>query len=62
MAWIAVPPSPHANILAVHGLHPDALAAHDRLYRVLMFGPSELTRVERETIAVAVSAANDCFY
>jgi AhpD family alkylhydroperoxidase len=27
-----------------------------------MFGRSELTRMERETIAVAVSALNHCHY
>jgi alkylhydroperoxidase family enzyme len=51
-----------ANILASHSLNPDALAAHVRLYRTIMFGDSPLTRTEREAIAVAVSAANDCHY
>ena len=51
-----------ANILGVHSLHPDVMTAHLRLYRELMFAPSELSRAERETVAVAVSHANDCFY
>ena len=51
-----------ANILASHSLNPEALAAHVRLYRTVMFGDSPLTRTEREGIAVAVSAANDCHY
>lgn len=51
-----------ANILASHSLNPEALAAHVRLYRTIMFGDSPLTRTEREAIAVAVSAANDCHY
>jgi alkylhydroperoxidase family enzyme len=51
-----------ANILASHSLNPEALAAHVQLYRTIMFGDSPLTRVEREAIAVAVSAANDCHY
>jgi alkylhydroperoxidase family enzyme len=51
-----------ANILASHSLNPEALAAHVRLYRTIMFGDSPLVRVEREAIAVAVSAANDCHY
>ncbi len=38
------------------------LAGHMALYRALMFGRSELTRIERETIAVAVSVANHCHY
>lgn len=51
-----------ANILASHSLNPDALDAHLALYGTLMFGESPLTRTEREAIAVAVSAANDCHY
>lgn len=51
-----------ANILKVHSLHPKVLTAHLRLYRELMFGKSELTRAEREMIAVAVSVVNKCHY
>ena len=50
------------NILASHSLNPDSLRAHVALYRTIMFGPSPLTRPEREAIAVAVSAANNCHY
>jgi len=51
-----------ANILKVHGIAPQTLTAHLALYQQIMFAPSELTRRERETIAVAVSAANRCHY
>lgn len=51
-----------SNILGVQSLHPAALSAHVDLYRTLMFGPSPLSRAERESVAVVVSAANDCFY
>lgn len=51
-----------SNVVAVHSLHPDAMEDHLSLYRTLMFGPSPLSRREREAIAVVVSAANDCFY
>ena len=51
-----------ANILQVHSLNPDALAAHLDLYDILQFGPSPLGRPEREAIAVVVSAANGCAY
>ena len=51
-----------ANILGIHSVHPEAMVTHLRLYQELMFGRSPLTRVERETVAVAVSHANDCFY
>ena len=50
------------NILKVHSLHPETMTAHLGLYRELMFGPSDLTRAERETIAVAVSVVNGCHY
>ena len=51
-----------SNILKVHGLNPEALVGHLDLYMVLMFGKSGLTRLEREAIAVVVSAANECEY
>lgn len=51
-----------ANILKVHSLRPQVMTAHLALYRELMFGRSELTRVEREMIAVAVSVVNHCHY
>lgn len=53
---------PLDHILEIHTLHPQSLIDHYGLYRTSMFGPSPLTRVEREAIAVVVSAANDCFY
>jgi len=51
-----------ANILAVHGLNPEALRAHYDLYRTVMFGPSELSRAQRESVAVVVSVTNECHY
>jgi uncharacterized peroxidase-related enzyme len=51
-----------SNILKVHSLNPEALVGHLDLYMTLMFGKSGLTRLEREAIAVVVSAANECEY
>lgn len=51
-----------ANILKIHSLHPRVMTSHLALYRELMFGKSELTRIEREMIAVAVSVTNHCHY
>ena len=51
-----------ANILTVHSLNPAALQTHYDLYRAVMFGPSELTRAQRESIAVVVSVTNRCHY
>jgi len=50
------------NILRIHSLNPPSMRHHYDLYRHLMAGPSPLSRVQREMIAVAVSAENDCFY
>jgi uncharacterized peroxidase-related enzyme len=51
-----------SNILAVHSLHPKTMMAHMDLYLTIMFGPSGMTREEREMIAVVVSATNRCPY
>ena len=51
-----------SNILKVHSLNPGALRNHLDLYMTLMFGRSGLSRLEREAIAVVVSANNDCAY
>ena len=51
-----------ANILTVESLNSAALRAHYNLYKVLMFGPSELSRAQREMVAVVVSTANRCHY
>jgi len=51
-----------ANILKIHGMSPRVMLAHLSLYTELMFGRSELTRADRETVAVAVSVTNHCHY
>ena len=50
------------NIIRVHSLDPPSMEHHMRLYAHLMRGPSSLSRVQREMIAVTVSGMNDCFY
>lgn len=50
------------NILRIHSLNPRSMKDHMELYAHLMRGPSPLSRVQREMIAVAVSAWNECFY
>ena len=59
MAWVEITSEARDldHVLASHSLNPEALAAHNHLYRVVMFGPSGLSRMEREAMAVAVSAA-----
>ena len=50
------------NIIKAMSLRPAVLRRSLDLYRVIMFGQSELSRSERELLAVVVSRANDCFY
>lgn len=50
------------HILAIHGLNPRSMKDHAELYGHLMRGPSPLSRIQREMIAIAVSGENDCFY
>jgi alkylhydroperoxidase family enzyme len=50
------------HILKIHSLDPPTMESHIQMYRQLMFGPSELSRKEREMIAVVVSVENSCHY
>ena len=50
------------NIVKAMSLNPETLRASMELYRAVMFGRSELSRAERELLAVVVSRANDCHY
>ena len=51
-----------ANVLRIHGVEPEIGQEHLALYLAVMFGRSTVSRLEREAIAVAVSAANRCHY
>ncbi len=51
-----------SQVLQISSLHPELLRAWVELYKRLMFGPSPLSRVERELVAVVVSAENGCRY
>ncbi len=50
------------NIIQIHGVHSRVIRLHHELYRALMYGEGPLTRVQRELIAYAVSARNNCHY
>ncbi len=50
------------NIVKAMSLRPPVLHEAMRLYREIMFGRSDLTRAERELLAVVVSRTNDCHY
>lgn len=50
------------NVLAAYAFAPARLRAFSKMYNELMLGESELSKMEREMIAVAVSAENHCHY
>lgn len=50
------------NILSIHSLSPPGLRAHYDLYKSCMYGRSDLSRAQREMIAVVVSLINRCHY
>lgn len=51
-----------ANILKIHSLSPAVLEAHLALYKAALHSQGELSRREREMIAVTVSRVNRCEY
>lgn len=50
------------NIIRIHGVHSATIRHHYDLYRQLMYAHGPLSRVQREMIAVHVSALNKCRY
>lgn len=50
------------NIVKAMSLNAPVLRRSMQLYSAIMHGPSPLSRVERELLAVVVSATNECRY
>ena len=50
------------NVLVAYAHRPEKLRAFSLMYNDLMLGPSGLSKLEREMIAVAVSSQNRCWY
>lgn len=50
------------NIVRSMSLRPAVLKRSMEMYKAVMFGPSELSRQERELLATVVSATNECHY
>ncbi|GGO81303.1 alkyl hydroperoxide reductase AhpD [Marinobacterium nitratireducens] len=50
------------NVLTAYSHNPGQLEAFSRFYNELMLGDGGLSPLEREMIAVAVSAVNRCYY
>ncbi|MGB0507398.1 MAG: peroxidase-related enzyme [Pikeienuella sp.] len=50
------------NVLTAFGFEPERLRGFSQMYGALMLAPSDVTKAEREMIAVVVSAHNHCHY
>lgn len=50
------------NILKIHSLNVKSMQTHYDLYAHLMRGRSDLSRSQREMIAVVASTVNRCHY
>lgn len=50
------------NVLRAYSQNIAQLEAFTRLYNEMMLGESELSKLEREMVAVVVSSENKCFY
>ena len=50
------------NIVKAMSLRPGVLRRSMEMYKAIMFGPSGLTRAERELLATVTSRHNDCHY
>jgi uncharacterized peroxidase-related enzyme len=50
------------NVLVAYAHNPEKLRAFSLMYNTLMLGPSGLSKLEREMIAVAVSSLSRCWY
>ncbi len=51
-----------ASVHKIQSLRPESIVRHMDLYMELMYSKSELSRAEREMVAVIVSVANCCQY
>lgn len=51
-----------AEVHKIQSLHPESIVKHMDLYLEIMFSKSELSRAEREMMAVIVSVNNGCEY
>ncbi len=50
------------NIVSIQSQLPEVMRDSMRLYQSIMYGPSPLSRAQREMIAVVTSRSNECHY
>ena len=51
-----------AEVHKIQSLIPESIIKHMDLYMEIMFSKSELSRAEREMMAVVTSITNQCYY
>jgi uncharacterized peroxidase-related enzyme len=51
-----------AEVHKIQSLRPESIVKHMDLYMEIMFSKSEISRAEREMMAVVTSVSNQCFY
>jgi uncharacterized peroxidase-related enzyme len=51
-----------SNIMKIHSLIPDTMIKHLEFYIAIMFSETNLSREEKEILAVVVSKCNNCDY
>lgn len=51
-----------SNIMKIHSLMPNTMIKHLELYTAIMFSKTNLSRDEKEILAVVVSKNNNCDY
>src|ERR1700760_3304396 len=50
------------NVFSAYSLKPQRLRHFMQMYNEIMLAPSNLSKLEREMVAVVVSSANRCYY
>lgn len=50
------------NIVSIQSQLPEVMRDSMRIYQSIMFGPSPLSRAQREMMAVVTSKENKCHY
>lgn len=50
------------NIVSIQSQLPEVMRDSMRIYQSIMFGPSPLSRAQREMMAVVTSKENECHY
>ncbi len=50
------------NIIKIMSRSPESLKDAMKMYLTIMYGPSDLSRAQREMLATVVSRANHCHY